>query len=244
MPSKSAPVTDLPSESSPGDIHPLCWLLLYNPPLVMKHLQLLHQRGHIPAVPGAWQVSHYVLYMWHRIIFRYNTVGTHASDDVRDTWRARLWTERVMRFPFLVAEGAVNGQYDTTGLGITVDRKIKHLVGAFHPGDNFMYDLALVDCYPGKMAELRQKVLHVLEHDNDRTRFLRDLVVYDDYHQRLLAAIDRVMAGDWSMTLAANDTNPDTSILNFAKWCLKQPQTPGESFQALLQGKVNFAPKV
>ncbi len=225
-------------------ISPLARVLLYNPELVQKNLRLLYQHGHIEAVPNSWQVSMYVLYMWYRIVFRLDTVGTHATDKVRDTWRAKLWENRVIRVPFLIMEGALNGNYDSTGLGITVDRKMKHLVGAFHPEDNYIYDLALVASYPGKMEQLRRQVIEVLENDNDRTRFLKDLVVYEDYHERLLRAIDRVSSGDWSMVDPAKENNPDTSIANFAKWCLKQPKTPAETLQALLQGKVNFDPVV
>jgi hypothetical protein len=213
-------------------------LVLIRPRLVAENLERVRAAGIVERVPSVWQICVGVLRMWHRIVFRSATVGTCAAHPVRPTWRARLLHFRPLRFPFLLAERAVF-PLDLSGLASTPDRLISHLLGAHHDGNQFTYDLRILACAPGKLEELRARARAVVEHDDARGRWLRDLTVYERYHENLLAAVERAIAGD--VALPDDEArDPDIAFDAYLAWCAAQPETPAATWRAWRRGELRF----
>lgn len=197
--------------------------------------------------PTDWQLCLGVLRLWHRVLLRSETVGT-SQGPIRRTLRARLLAWRALRLPFLLGERAVV-PLDFTGLGSTPERLIRHLLAAHHDGDQFVYDLELLAAYD-RLAELRAEVVAVIERDD---AWLRDLVVFDGYHESLLAAIDCMISGgspaagphaSGSWRALAGDTtaaaDPDISLRAYLRWCASQPSSPAATLDAWRTGAFRF----
>lgn len=215
--------------------------VLRNPERVAWHLEKLHAHGRIDVRPNLWQVTMGVMYMLHRMVFRPATIGLDDSP-VRKTWRARLWQYRPLRFPFLIWQKAID-PIDLTGLSGTMARKHSHLVGAYHPGDNALYDLECMTCDPEALKALRADVADILQNQSARAQFLKDLTVYEGYHERLLHLIDRALVGDFAPAQGQED-HPDTTLRGFLRWCAAQPETPDSTLRAFLQGEMHFGPSL
>lgn len=188
------------------------------------------------ARPTEWQLCLGVLRLWHRVMFRSDTVGTSAAR-VRSTTRARLLAWRALRLPFLLAERAVV-PLDFTGLASTPAGVIRHLLGAHHDGNQFVYDLELLAGY-GCLDELHERTLAIVERDDARARWLRDLAVFDGYHESLLAAVEHALAAGPAMT-EAESRDPDISLRAYLAWCARQPATPRETLAAWRSGAFRF----
>lgn len=220
------------------------WLVrfvLRNPERVEWHLDRLYAMGRIDKKPNLWQVTMGVFYMLHRMAFRPATIGLDVSP-VRGTLRAHLWHYRPFRFPFLLWEKAID-PIDLTGLSGGMERKHRHLVGAYHPGDNALYDLECMMVEPEAVRRLREDVVAIIEGKTSRAEFFRDIVVYEGYHERLLHLIDRALAGDFAPA-EGKENHPDTTLRGFLHWCAAQPETPAETFGALTRGELHFGPSL
>jgi hypothetical protein len=118
---------------------------------------------------------------------------------------------------------------------------VSHLLGAHHDGNQFAYDLRILSCHPGMLEELRRRAAEVVQHDTPRARWLRDLVAYEGYHERLLHAVERALAG--SFALPDDDArNPDVAFDAYLQWCAGQPASPGETWRAWRRGALRFGP--
>jgi len=213
-------------------------VILVRPEQVAGNLARIRAAGIVERVPNVWQVCLGVLRMWHRIVFRSGTVGTSAAHPVRPTWRARLLHLRPLRFPFLLAERAVF-PLDLSGLASSPDDLVSHLLGAHHDGNQFAYDLRILACEPGKLEEVRARARAVVEQDTPRSRWLRDLVVYERYHESLLAAVERALAGD--VALPDDEArNPDIAFDAYLAWCAAQPETPAATWRAWRRGEIRL----
>ncbi len=212
--------------------------LLVSPGKIGEHLEVVRRSGRYDEVPNLWQLGLGVVRMWHRLLFRMDTVGTCGTEPVRRTWRARLLAPRALRLPFLLAEGAVV-PLDLTGLRSGPETIIRHLLGAHHDGVQFVYDLEILACYPGQLEVLERAVREVLA-GGPRADWLRDLTVYERYHEHLHAAVQRALAGELVDGPAADD--PDLSFGAYLRWCARQPETPAATLEALLAGELSFAP--
>ena len=195
-------------------------MILIDPAAVEGSLARLRASGAFADVPNAWQVTLGVLRMWHRVLFRSETIGLSAAR-VRETARGRLLRNRLARFPVLVAERAI-APLDFSGLLSGRERILRHLLGAHHDGAQFVYDLELLRAHPGALEELRARTAAVLDGSDPRAEYLRDLVVFEGYHEALLAAVDRAQRGDFGVD-EADATNPDISLTAYLAWCSKQP---------------------
>jgi hypothetical protein len=214
-------------------------LLLVEPVRIEAALDRLRAAGTLPQVPNAWQLTLGIARMWHRVVFRSETNGTCRDDAVRPTLRAKLLQHRPLRFPFLVAERAV-APLDFSGLLSGRERVIRHLLGAHHDGNQFAYDLEMLALEPGALEELRGRVARVVDEDTPQSRFLRDLVVYERYHEHLAAAGERALAGDFGLSERDRD-DPDISFAGYLGWCARQPETRHETWVALLRGRYSTA---
>lgn len=220
------------------------WLVgfvLRNPERVEWYLERLYEHGRIDAKPNLWQVTMGVAYMVHRMVLRPATIGLDESP-VRNTWRAQMWQYRPLRFPFLLWQKAID-PIDLTGLSGSMERKHSHLVGAYHPGDNALYDLECMTCDAEALEKLRKDVVEIIKGQTARARFLQDLTVYDGYHSRLLSLIERAIAGDFAPAKGKED-HPDTTLRGFLHWCAAQPDSPEATIHALVRGKLHFGPRL
>jgi len=215
--------------------HPLSRLVLIDPDAVAKSLDRVRASGRVPVVPNVWQITLGVLRMWHRVLFRSETIGTCTDFPVRDNWRARLMKVRPLRFPFLLAERAVH-PLDFSGLRSSEDRIVRHLLAAHHDGAAFVYDFELLASHPGALPRVREEARRVVEEDGPRSRWLRDLVVYERYHENLLEAVDAFLAGE-ARCSPSEACDPDVAFPAYLAWCARQPATPAETWRALLAGR-------
>ena len=186
----------------------------------------------VPVAPNLWQVELGGLRMWHRVIFRGETIGTCSVDPVRTTRRARWMRFRPVRFPFLVAARAI-APLDNSGLVQPAERLINHLVTAHHDAAQFAYDLEILRGTEGGLEDARAAAAAIVSGADPRSERFRDLCVYEGYHERLLAAIDDTIAG---RPLAPDSDDPDITFQAFVRWCLAQPETPRGTFAAWRAG--------
>ncbi|MFS8066600.1 MAG: hypothetical protein ACMG6S_09545 [Byssovorax sp.] len=223
-----------------GEPVPLfAWLVLWSPGRVQASLARVRDAAIVEAVPNLWQIFLGVLRMAHRLVFRTDTVGTSLAHAVRSTRRARWLQYRAIRLPFLMIERAV-APLDFSGLASTPDRIMRHLLGAHHDGAQFVYDLQLLALHPGKLEELRDAVRAVLAADDARARWLRDLTVFEGYHEALLAATEQaISAGAFDSPDGGLD--PDLSLLGYLRWCARQPASAGATLRAWRRGELRFA---
>jgi hypothetical protein len=210
-------------------------LLLGDRPRIRERLEEIAASGLLETVPNEFQLSLAALRMAHRILFRSETVGTCTTHPVRATWRARILQWRPARFPFLVKERAI-APFDLTGLRSDEDRIFRHLLGAHHDGDQFVYDLQMLAATPGALQRLRERVVEQLTHDTPRTRWLRDLVVFEGYHEALLAAVERAIEGDLKVS-GPDDGAPDITFFASMRWCARQPRDLAELQRARAEGR-------
>ena len=177
--------------------------------------------------------------MWHRVVFRPESIGTSATHPVRPSLRARLPESRPLRFPFLLREKAV-APLDFSGLLSSPERVICHLLGAHHDGVQFVYDLQMLSVHPGKLEEALRRARDVVDGRDPRAEWMRDLTVYEGYHENLLTALERAVQGDFPMP-AHQVSDPDISFLAYLEWCARQPKTPAETARALAAGHYSVA---
>lgn len=212
-------------------------VLLGDPERILEHLDRMRAHGVVDDAPNPWQLCLGVLRLWHRNVFHTETIGTSAGGLVRPTWRARLFANRAIRLPFLLAERAV-APFDFTGLRSPPERLIRHLLGAHHDGNQFVFDLEILAGH-GRLEQLRDAVSAVIAEDSPRTRWLRDLTVFEGYHECLAAAVDRALAAGPAMR-ADEAVNPDLSFRAYLAWCARQPETPAATLVAWRAGRFAF----
>lgn len=217
------------STPSDHDIPWLAYLLLISPRRVAANLELVRRSGLVREVPGHWQVALGALRMWHRMIFRAETVGTSPHGTVRSTWRARVLHQRAFRFPFLIKERAI-APWDMSGLLSSRERIIRHLLGAYHDRAEFQYDLEILSCYPGALEDLHVRAKQQVHDNSPRAAWLRDLTVFEGYHDRLLALVEDALTHGVQIPEASAD-NPDSSFSGYLRWCAAQPATPAETLR-------------
>lgn len=197
-------------------------LLLPGHAQIERSLERVRASGIVADTPTTTQIADGVLRMVHRLVFRSETVGTCRTHRVRDTWRARLLQYRPLRFPFLLAERAI-APLDLSGLASPPDRIIRHVASAHHDGIQVAYDLELLGLWPGKLEELRAALADVVENDTPRSRWLRDLVVFEGYHESMLALVDAALRGEKILD-AEQARDPDLSLVAYLDWCAARPQ--------------------
>ncbi len=213
--------------------------LLLSPRTVAANLARAERAGVVPRAPTPFQVALGVLRMWHRVLFRSDTIGTCRHHPVRSSWRARLLEHRPIRFPFLLAEKAV-APWDFSGLLSSPERIIAHLLGAHHDAQQFVYDLEILRCHPGALERLHARTQQLIARDDARSRWLRDLVVYERYHENLLAAVERALHGEDALG-DADGADPDISFAAYLRWCARQPPTLAAAWHAWRRGRLSLS---
>lgn len=211
--------------------------LVFRPRALERALERVAAAG--VDVPNVWQVAQGVLRMWHRVLFRSDTVGTATAAPRRPGLRARLLEYRPVRFPFLLLEGAV-APLDFSGLLSSRERIVRHLVGAHHDRAQFAYDFELLVTHPGGLTAALEAARAVVNDRGARGEWLRDLVVYEGYHDRLLASLTRFCEGDPLLT-PEEQGDPDLSFFAYLAWCKRCPETPAATLRALLRGRFSLS---
>ncbi len=208
-------------------------VLLVDADGIERALVRLRSSGKLRRVPNRWQIALGVARMWHRMLFRSETVGT-SSAPPRRTWLARLVRPRPLRFPFLVVERAI-APLDFSGLLSTRERVLRHLLGAHHDAAQFAYDLEMLMLDEGALDELLSRTRAVVSGADPRAGYLRDLVVFEGYHEALLGAVERALDGDLGLD-PRDARDPDISFFGYLEWCADQPATFAETVAALSAG--------
>jgi len=212
-------------------------LLLVRPARVRSTLSALRRSGLVEEVPNLWQVEVGVIRMLHRIAFRPGTIGTAVEGSVRDDRWARLLENRLLRLPFLLREGSI-APWDLSGLASSPDRIERHLLGTHHDRSQSSYDLELLSIHPGRLERLARRVRAVVDGSDPRHRLLRNLCVYDGYHERLLSNVEGWLRGRPLGTAEASD--PDVCFAAHLRWCARQPATPRETWRAWREGRLDL----
>lgn len=165
--------------------------------------------------------------MWQRILFRSETIGTCVAQPARGTWRARLLAYRALRLPVLLVEKAI-APLDPTGLVSSPARITWHLLAAHHDGQQLVYDFELLELYraedPDVLTRARDLAQSVVDGSHPRAAWLRDLCVFEGYHEALLAALEAHLAGARPTDDTAADA--DITLAGFLRWCRAQPEAP------------------
>jgi hypothetical protein len=216
------------------------YVLLLRPAQIARSLDAIRAAHVVDPVPTLFQIELGVLRMWHRILFRSDTIGTTADFPVRDDRQARLLERRWIRFPFLLREGSVV-PWDLSGLLSTPERLTTHLLGTHHDGLQFVYDMQMLTAYPRALEQLRDRAREVVERDTPRSRWLRNLCVYERYHETLLEVVERALREGIPLPPDQAD-DPDISFLAYLRWCALQPATTREAWRAWRAGRLTFAP--
>lgn len=215
-------------------------LILLQPRRVLDNLSAIDRAGVVDVTPTLWQIELGVLRMWHRILFRSETIGVSGVHPVRPGWRARILKYRPLRFPFLLWEGSVR-PWDLTGLLCNPEALMCHMLGTHHEGRQFVYDLHILSAHDGQLDELRSRTRRVVEENDRRSEWLRDLCVYEQYHETLLHHVDRVV--DEGFAGEDDDDDPDITFPAFLRWCARQPDTPAATWRAWRRGEFSLAPE-
>jgi hypothetical protein len=212
-------------------------LILTSPARVAERLEQVRRAGLVENVPTLFQLELGVVRMWYRVLFRSQTVGTsHASP--RPNLRARLLERRALRFPFLVRERAI-APLDHSGLVSSPARVMRHLLAAHHDRHQFTYDLELLSLTPANLDLLLSRARDVVERDDARARWLKDLTVYSGYHENLVAALSRAVQGDFGLP-EPDASDPDVSFRAYLRWCAEQPRDFRELARAIRDGTLDF----
>ena len=222
----------------PDPIPALSWLVLLAPRQVRRRLVEAGASGQVRRTPTVWQVTLGVLRMWHRVLFRSETIGTCTDFSPRQTWRARLLRFRPLRAPFLLWERAI-APWDQTGLLSSTERVRRHLLGAHHDRVQFAYDFELLLLRPGALEGVRDEAAAVVDGTHPRATWLRDLTVFERYHEELLTAAQAVLDGA-PLLSPAEQTDPDISFYGYLEWCAAQPATPSETWRLYASGHYRF----
>lgn len=217
------------------------YALLISPRRVRTNLEKARAAGIANESPNTWQLCLGVLRLWHRLLFRPETVGTSSGPPPRPTRRARLFENRALRLPALLREGAV-APWDFTGLFSSPARIIRHLLGAHHDRNQFVFDLQILAGHEGRLEELVERCRAVVEGSDPRAEWLRDLVVYEGYHESLLEAAKAARRGDFGLG-AKEAADPDLSLSGLIAWCAAGPRTPAETVRALRRGEFQLGPR-
>jgi hypothetical protein len=213
------------------------YLLLLAPRRVEAMRARVQKRLPPGACPSLWQLELGVLRMWWRVLFRSETVGNCSDQPVRQGRRARWLQWKPLRGPVLLWERAI-APWDMTGLLSSQERIIRHLLGAHHDRRQCAYDLALLELRPGALEELERRVAAVVSGADPRAEWLRDLAVYEGYHENLLAVVRAWRRGE-PVFEGAEAHDPDVSFGAWLQWCARQPNSPRSWWAAVRAGRGN-----
>ena len=243
----SAPADERPASPDVNDTAAVArfpwhaYVVLLRPQRIAQALAAVRTARLVDPVPTVFQIELGVLRMWHRILFRPETIGMAATHPVRDDRWARLLERRWLRGPFLLREGAI-APWDLSGLLSTPERLMTHMLGTHHDGLQFVYDLQILSAYPGRIEELRDRARAVVTGETKHARRLRNLCVYEQYHERLLEVVERALRDGIALPPEQAD-DPDISFLAYLRWCARQPATARAAWRAWRAGSLSFAPE-
>jgi hypothetical protein len=129
-----------------------------------------------------------------------------------------------------------------SGLFSTRERVIRHLLGAHHDADQFVYDLEMLSIHPGALDELQARLARVLDGTDAREGWLRDLCVYERYHESLAEGLERFVTELSARGRAPEPErdDPGVAFTSYSRWCARQPPTPRATFSSWTSGRFRF----
>jgi hypothetical protein len=149
-----------------------------------------------------------------------------------------LLSNRAIRLPVLLAQRVVF-PLDMTGLANRPENVIRHLLGAHHDANQFVYDLEMLSIHQGQLEALHREVTALIDEGGRRLAWYRDLVVYEGYHEALKCAVERALRGDFAVAPDEVD-DPDITFSAFMRWCAAQPSSLSETVRAVRRGRFAF----
>ena len=149
--------------------------LLLSPSRIQEALDTISKspRSDSVNIPNLWQVGLGVLRMYHRLVFRSETIGTGPLGAVRSTWRSKILRHRMVRGPVLWSQGAI-APFDLSGLSSSTDRIVQHLLAAHHDGHQFAYDLEILAIWPHELERLEARVEGIINGRDPRSEWYKD----------------------------------------------------------------------
>ncbi len=212
--------------------------LVLFPDAIEQSLLRAEASGLVSSRPTLFQILLGIVRMQVRVASRPESVGTCTRQPVRATWRARALAPRALRFPFLLAERAI-APLDFSGLASSRERVIRHLLGAHHDGAQLVYDLELLSMHEGALDELLRRTRDVVQGRDPRAEWLRDLCVFERYHEELLETLEAFMEGRARMAPAlAHD--PDITLTGYLAWCARAPTSLTEALRRHREGSFHI----
>lgn len=211
--------------------------LLLWPTRVQKHLAQVE----LPESekPNLWQLQLGVFRMFYRVIYRSETIGNSEEHPVRNRLVSRLLHIRLLRLIVLRTLRAV-APLDFSGLVSDQDRIVRHLLFAHHDKNQFVYDFELLLSWPGGLEKIEGLARSVIDGTTLMSELIRDVAIYERYHENLLDAVQRFRA-DPSTALPENERNdPDISFFAYLAWCARQPETPSATLQLYRAGRFSI----
>jgi len=109
-------------------------------------------------------------------------------------------------------------------------------VRALHDRARFVAHLEQTRRIELQELEVRDEARAIVEGTHPRGEYLRDLVVYERYHENLLAAVEAFLAGELKVP-PAQENDPDIVFAAYLRWCARQPTTPAETWRAFREGR-------
>ena len=92
----------------------------------------------------------------------------------------------------------------------------------------------------GALEELRSRALAIAHGDDRRSAYLRDLVVYEGYHEHLAEAAGVALDGRSELS-DAERRDPDVSFVAYLAWCARQPATPAAHTRGASSGPLSIS---
>jgi hypothetical protein len=75
-----------------------------------------------------------------------------------------------------------------------------------------------------------------VEGRDPRAEWLRDLCVFEGYHELLLEHVERALRGELELP-EPDRSDPDITFAAYLGWCARQPATPAETLALWLAGR-------
>lgn len=179
---------------------------------IEERLGFFVEHGWLERVPSAWQVR--VGWMAMLPI----TLGESSRERERSrlNWMAKIPTR--VGFQVLYEPRQL---LPDTGLGQRPEQIVGHLLSVYHEDAFLGYDLQLLHSHEGGLALLRERAAEVVSSTSRWSPYLRQLVSWPGYHERLMALATKAESFEYP---DPEDLDPRfVSLVGFARWCAELP---------------------
>jgi len=176
-------------------------------------------RGATSGIPSTWQLK----VGWMAML------PITLSESERERRRSRrTWMGQIpIRVPLQLLYNPHQLAADT-GITRSAAHIVRHLLSVYHEDAFLGYDLQLLRSHPDGLALLRREAQKVVDGRTAWAPYLRRLVGWPEYHQRLIELAEAAERDDYPDPLDL-DTR-FVSLVGFAEFCCTMPDWPDRSF--------------